>query len=97
MVAGLRWREEVLHVRLGPIEQECPEHVIEGGIGDDELDARLAMRDRAGVEMQVLSASPQLSANAQTVLGPAVSLSGPLVLRHVPGKLLRDPRGGRGR
>ena len=77
MVAGLRWREEVLHVRLGPIEQECPEHVIEGGIGDDELDARLAMRDRAGVEMQVLSACPQLSANAQTVLGPAVSLSGP--------------------
>ena len=31
------------------------------GAGDGaELDARLAMMDRAGVEMQVLSASPQL-------------------------------------
>src|SRR5262245_43683741 len=33
MVMRLRWREETLHVRLGPGAQERPEPVIQHGVG----------------------------------------------------------------
>ena len=33
MVVRLRWREEMRHVRFGSRLKECPEPVVQGGVG----------------------------------------------------------------